>query len=425
MIIRARTVRLGILISTIIIGFIILIQVLWLRKVYHNEEKDFDHKIIGALKGLYDDVKLVEDPVNALNEIISKPESHVYIAKVDIWQPPDTIAWFLHHELEDFDVFTDCRLTLYDAVSKKILFEKDIYSAASNKTALRPLPAAVRKPPYKSIILYFPHRERYILSNMIFWIATSIILLGVLIWLGFSLFYLNRQKFLNELQRDFVNNFSHEFKTPLSVIALASESLKKNSTQERKEKISQYADIVGYQSKYLQGQIDRLLRYSFAEKSGLQLYIEQVDMHELIHEAVNNLQPLVEQKKAEIIFDLRADNPVVNGDKNYLMIVVTNLVENALKYSTLPKVVVSTYTENQSLSVSVKDNGMGIEKKYIRDIFKKFFRVHKGDIHSSKGFGIGLSFVKRIMDSHHGTIRVESVPGIGSNFIITLKQNHT
>lgn len=431
MIIRAKTVRLGILFTTIIIGLIIVIQVFWLRKVYHREEKDFDVKVIEAVKGLYDDIPLVKDPTKYLNEIVGKPGPHIYTARVESWQPPDSIAYFLQHELEDFNIFTDCRLTLYKADKKNIFFEKDIFAATSDKNSLRALPANINKPDYDSIILYFPHRERYILSNMIFWIATSLILLGVLVWLGISLFYLNRQKFLNELQKDFVNNFSHEFKTPISVISLAAESLKKNAVQDKKEKISQYADMVGYQSKYLQGQIDRLLRYSFSENTGLQLIRENVDMHELIHEAVNNLQPLIELKKAEINYEFKAENFTVNGDKNYLLIVLINLLENALKFSPQPQVTIHTYNDHQDFCVSIKDNGVGIEKRYLKNIFKKFFRVSKGDIHSSKGFGIGLSFVKKIIDSHHGNITVESVPGIGTNFIIMLNlpkeslgQNH-
>jgi two-component system phosphate regulon sensor histidine kinase PhoR len=419
MIIRAKAVRLSILISTIIIGLIIVIQAFWLGRVYQYEQKEFDRKVIGAIKGLYDDIKLVEDPSKYLNDILTKPEPHIYIAAVERWEPVDTISYYLHHELEDFGIFTDCRLTLYDD-ERGVFFEKDIYSAASQNSSLKAVPERATKISHDSIILYFPHRERYILSNMIFWIVTSLILLGVLVWLGLSLFYLNRQKSLNELQRDFVNNFSHEFKTPLSVISLAAESLKKNSTTEKKEKILQYADMVENQSQYLQGQIDRLLRYSFSEKTELQLILEKVNIHELIREATNNLQPLIEQKKAEIQFELNAEDPVIDADKNYLLIVLINLIENALKFSKVPKVIIGTTNKNHHVEIHVKDNGPGIEKKYIHDIFKKFFRVPKGDIHSSKGFGIGLSFVKKIIDSHHGTINVESVPGIGSNFIITL-----
>ncbi len=420
MIVRAKTVRLGILISTIVIGLIIVIQVFWLRKVYQLEEKEFDRNVIGAVKGLYDDISLIGDPAKYLNEIVKKPEPNVYIGRIETWQPQDSITFYLHHELEDFDIFTDCKLSLYNAGKKQIFFEKDIFSAASNNSSLKSLPGRISKPNFDCIILYFPHRELYILSNMIFWISTSLVLLGVLVWLGLSLFYLNRQKSLNELQIDFVNNFTHEFKTPLSVISLAAESLKKNSVAEKPEKILQYANMVGYQSKYLQGQIDRLLRYSFSEKTELQLIREDVNMHELIYEALNNLQPLIEMKNAEVIFELNATDATVNGDKNYLLIVLINLVENALKFSSTPKVTITTANKNQQLEVSVKDNGPGIEKRYFKEIFKKFFRVPKGDIHSSKGFGIGLSFVKKIINSHHGNIQVESIPGVGSNFIFTL-----
>lgn len=424
MVVKAKAVRLSILISTIVIGLIIVIQAFWLGKVYQYEEKEFDRKVIGAVKGLYDDIRLVEDPSKYINDIVSKPEPHIYVAAVESWEPVDTIAFYLQHELEDFGIFTDCRLTLNDD-KRGVFFAKDIYSATSNKNNLKALPKPPAKVSYDSIILYFPHRERYILSNMIFWIVTSLILLGVLVWLGLSLFYLNRQKSLNELQRDFVNNFSHEFKTPLSVISLAAESLKKNSTTEKKEKVHQYADMVGNQSQYLQGQIDRLLRYSFSEKTGLQLIKENVNIHDLVQEAANSLLPLIEQKKAELLFELKAENPVVICDKNYVLIVLINLIENALKYSKDPKVTISTENKNNHLEINVKDNGVGIEQKHIHDIFKKFFRVSKGDIHSSKGFGIGLSFVKKIIDSHHGTIHVESIPGIGSNFIITLNQNQS
>ncbi len=394
-----------------------------LGKVYNFEEKDFDQKVISAIKGLYDDLKLADDPVISLNQLITSPSDHIYMVKVETWQPGDSIAFYISRELVAFNIFTDCKLTLYDAGKKEIIFQEDIFAAASRSDALRELPERISKPKFNSIILYFPHRERYILSNMVFWILSSIVLLGVLIWLGASLFFLNRQRSLNKLQRDFVNNFSHEFKTPLSIISLAAESLKIDSVLTKPDRSMQYADMVGYQTKYLQGQIERLLRYSLSEKTKLQLNKEPVNIHELITEAVNNLHPLVEQKKASIQFKLNAKFPVVTGDKNYLSIVLINLIENALKYSLNPELNIETDNQDHSLQLTVKDNGIGIEKKYHKEIFKRFFRISNGDIRTSKGFGIGLSFVKKIIESHHGKIEVESEPGKGSEFIITLNRN--
>ena len=416
------SIRTGVVVSSIVIGIIIIAQVFLLGKVYRFEEKDFDRNVISAIKGLYDDLMLSGNPVLTLDQLITKPEDHVYMAKVETWQHEDSIAFYIRRELVSFNIFTDCKLTLYDSAKKAVTFQKDIFSAASSSSSLRDLPQRIGKPKFNSIILYFPNREKYIISNMIFWIVSSVVLLGVLIWLGTSLFFLNRQRSLNKLQRDLVNSFSHEFKTPLSVISLAAESLKKNSVQAKPEKSQQYADMVEYQTKYLQGQIERLLKYSLSEKTRLQLNKEPVNIHELITEAVNNLQPLIEQKNASIHTSLEAEQPVITGDKNYLLIVLINLVENALKYSSSPQVQVITANHNHSIQLKIKDNGIGIEKKYQKEIFKNFFRIPKGDIRTAKGFGIGLSFVKKIIESHRGNIYVESTPGEGSEFIITLNK---
>ncbi len=420
---KLKSVQLGVFISTIIIGIIVLTQVYWLRKVYLLEQREFDFRIVRVIKSLYDELHLSKDPSLNLRELITHPETNVYTAAVTNWQKPDSIGDLIADRMEDFDVFTDCHVNLYDSKRKVIFFETYIHSATSVHKSSHPLPGNFIFPSYNAIILYFPNRDKFIISNIIFWIIASIILLGVLIWLGASIFYLQKQKSLNEVQRDFVNNFTHEFKTPLSIISLAAESIQKPSSKGNPDKVERYANMVAFQSRYLQNQIDRLLRYSFSEDSQLQLIQESIDMHLLIKEAIESLQPLIEEKKASVLLELNATNAILSADKDYLFIVLINLIENALKYAINPKVIIATVNKGKQLLISVKDNGEGIEKKYISKIFKKFFRVTKGDIHSAKGFGIGLSFVKKIVDSHHGEIKVESIKGIGSIFTIALHQN--
>lgn len=422
--IRSKTVRLGIFISTIIISVIVLAQVFWLYKLYLYEEKEFDHRVFGLLKETYAKLDLTKDSTLNLKDLITKSRPQIYYSEVQQWESSAEVVNVIENAMEDFGIFTDCRIVLYNRSNNKIFYEADLHPSSNGKK-LSSLPANLKKPATDSIILYFPNREKYILSNMLFWIISSIVLLGVLTWLGASIFYLYRQKTFNELQKDFVNNFTHEFKTPLSVIMLAGESLKKNAVIKNPERIENYANMVQQQSQYLHGQIDRLLRYSFSEKSELKVNKEVFDVHELISGAINSLLPLVEQKKASINLKADAENSFITGDKDYLLIVFINLIENAVKYSSEPKVIVETSNENGLLKISVKDNGVGIEEKYFGEIFKKFFRVPKGDIHSAKGFGIGLSFVKKIIDSHHGSIEVKSVPGIGSSFTISLHQNNS
>jgi two-component system phosphate regulon sensor histidine kinase PhoR len=145
-----------------------------------------------------------------------------------------------------------------------------------------------------------------------------------------------------------------------------------------------------------------------------------VNLHQVIDEAINNLRPLADEKNAEIHCELEAVNQVLMADKGYLLIVLTNVIENALKYTTHPKILVSTFNDNGNIFVAVKDNGKGIEKKYLGKVFTKFYRVPNGEQVATRGFGLGLAFVKRIVQAHHGKIRVESIPGIGSNFEISL-----
>jgi two-component system phosphate regulon sensor histidine kinase PhoR len=252
------------------------------------------------------------------------------------------------------------------------------------------------------------------------WIISSVLLLLVLILFGWGLYYFYRQKFLNETQTDFIHNFTHEFKTPVSVISLAADVLKNPAIIEKPEKLATYAGIVEYQAAYLQGQTEKLLQFAYTESRQLHFSKEKVNIHELIKEAVSNLAPLINEKNAQITLELNAEDPFLVANKDYLVIVIINLVDNAIKYSKKPCIVIHTKNAGDRIILSVSDNGAGIEKKQMGKLFQKFFRGQVGETYVAKGFGLGLSFVKRIVKAHKGKIGVESVPGKGSKFIIEL-----
>jgi two-component system phosphate regulon sensor histidine kinase PhoR len=255
---------------------------------------------------------------------------------------------------------------------------------------------------------------------MNFWIISSAILLIVLVLFSANLYYFYREKFFNETQKDFIHNFTHEFKTPVSVIGLAADVLKNKNIIEKPDKLVTYAGIVEYQANYLHSQIEKLLQFAYTESGKLHLKKEAVDIHQLIHESVINLAPLISDKNAELHYSLNAVNSIVQCDRNYMLIVITNLIDNAVKYSKYPVITIATRNDKQGLQFSIKDNGIGIEKRHIKKLFKKFYRVRSGDLYIAKGFGIGLTFVKKILDSHGGEIKIESEPGKGSTFIVEL-----
>ena len=418
MVLRSQTIRLSIFISTLVIAAIIIFQLIWLNKVYHFEQKDFDHSIARTVRGFYEDVHPEIISVTHLNDLIINPNSQTYFVKIADLPNADSTAFYIQSELEDEDIFTDCYIGLYNASKGKYEYQAYLPAATGAQGEKIELPSFSAQ--YNHLTLYFPHRKQYILGRMNLWIISSVLLLVVLVLFGGSFYYLYRQKFLNEIQKDFVNNFTHEFKTPVSVLSLAADVLENPAIIDKPEKLARYAAIVKYQSSYLHHQIERLLKHAHAESNQLYLSKEKVDVHHLVEESIRHLKPLIDEKKAVIEYDLQAANPTVYGDRGYLLIVIINLIENALKYSVHPRIIVGTFNESDSLLLSVKDNGKGIDRKFYKRIFKKFYRIPKEEQMNTRGFGLGLAFVKRIISAHRGKIGVESIPNVGSSFSIRI-----
>ena len=292
--IRASTARLSILISALIIAIIIIIQLVWLRKVYRFEQKEFDISVLKSIRGLYEDLDIYSS--SNLTELVERPEEHLYLAHMKLPVNYDTLKNNLQFELEDFDIYTNCSLGVYEASTGTLRYHTTLVAAGSHDVSNPAVPLVKKKFDY--IALYFPNRQHYILYEMNFWIISSVILLIVLIICGSSLYFFYRQKSLNEIQKDFVNNFTHEFKTPVATLALAAETLENRSIIEKPEKLFTYAGIVKYQSDYLNKQIEKLLRFAHIESGKLHLHKTNVDMHELIRESITHLMPLIQQKNA-------------------------------------------------------------------------------------------------------------------------------
>src|SRR5438477_671396 len=414
--IRASTARLSILISALIIAIIIIIQLVWLRKVYRFEQKEFDISVLKSIRGLYEDLDIYSS--SNLTQLVERPEEHLYLAHLKLPVNYDTLKNNLQFELEDFDIYTNCSLGVYGASTGTLRYHTTLVAAGSHDVSNPAVPLVKKKFDY--IALYFPNRQHYILYEMNFWIISSVILLIVLIICGSSLYFFYRQKSLNEIQRDFVNNFTHEFKTPVATLALAAETLENKSIIEKPEKLFTYAGIVKYQSDYLNKQIEKLLRFAHIESGKLHLHKTNVDMHELIRESITHLMPLIQQKNASLQLNLNANKSCLSADRDYMIILITNLVENAIKYSKQPVITITTLSKPENFILSVKDNGIGIEKNEVKKLFRRFYRIRNNEEYVAKGFGIGLTFVKKIINAHAGKIYVESVPGSGSAFTVEL-----
>jgi two-component system phosphate regulon sensor histidine kinase PhoR len=418
---RSSILKWLVLSATVLITMIILVQLYWLNKVYSFEKRQFNNNVVKSLKGVFEDLEMNDNPTQSLRQLIGNPDPDYFLFKADTIPQKDSLTFYLQREFEDFNVLTDVKLGAYSSAAKKYVYQEFIPAPATRYPvqAVSDLPVFTNA--YDHILLYFPHRGKYILGEMTFWIISCVAVSLALIGLAISLFYFYRQKFLTEIQKDFVNNFTHEFKTPLAVMKIAADVLAQNNILGQPDRLSRYAHIIKNQTEHLQSQVERLLNASAIEK--LPIEKETVNAYQLIEQALNKVQPLVEQKSAKVELKAEDQQMQIQADQAHLELAVVNLLENALKYSDEPHIVVETGKSEADFFISVKDNGVGIEKKYQKNIFKKFYRVPTGNVHNVKGFGLGLNFVKRIIDAHDGRIKVNSLPGIGTEFRLLIPFN--
>jgi two-component system phosphate regulon sensor histidine kinase PhoR len=416
---RSSIFKWVILSATLLLAALVAFQLFWLKRIYNTEQQLFTTNVIKSVRGLMEDIKLSEDAPR-LQQIVERPDNSTFLVKVEAIPQKDSLGYYLSQELQDFDVLTDCRVAVYDQLQGKVIYDLYLPSPGSPFTDESRIDPPIYRRTYRHILLYFPHHDKYLMHEMRYWIIGIIFLLILLLGLVVSLFYLYRQKFLNELQKDFVNNFSHEFKTPLAVMKIASDVLMDPRARNQPDRLQKYSGIIQEQTLHLQRQVDRLLRNAHGKGNVMPLEKQEVDPNTLVRMSLQQLDPLIRDKHADIQIDLDATDSKIMADGEHLQLVIVNLVENALKYSKDPRITISTRKTDGHYSIAVRDNGIGIEKKYLGKLFQKFYRVPTGDVHNVKGFGLGLDFVKKVVQGHHGKVHVQSIPGVGSEFEVLL-----
>jgi two-component system phosphate regulon sensor histidine kinase PhoR len=245
----------------------------------------------------------------------------------------------------------------------------------------------------------------------------------------FSFYYtistIFRQKKLSDVKNDFINNMTHEFKTPISTISLACEVLNDRSIAKTPERVDNYVKMIKDENSRLGLLVENILQTAILDKGEFRLKITPVDIHNVIEQAISNIQLAVSKKEGEILTHLDATQFTLQVDRVHMTNVIYNLIDNALKYSNeKPVITVSTKDTAAGIAISVQDNGIGISKENQKKIFEKLYRVPTGNVHNVKGFGLGLSYVKAIVEKHGGTVSVASELNKGSTFTIHLPMQH-
>lgn len=268
--------------------------------------------------------------------------------------------------------------------------------------------------------LYFPNPEKYIIKSMGTMLITSATFIVIIIAaFTFTIYSLFKQKKLSEIRSDFVNNMTHELKTPISTIKLATEAIKDPDINKKAELVNKYINIIKDENERLNNVVNRVLLNAKLQKGKIQLEKQEINIHNLILKTTENIALQLSGRNGKLHFNLNAVNPIISGDLIHIENVLYNLLDNALKYTgENPEITVGTKNINNKIQIFVKDNGIGISKKEQKKIFEPLYRVATGNIHNVKGFGLGLNYVKQIVEKHNGSIFVESMPGKGSIFYI-------
>ena len=273
------------------------------------------------------------------------------------------------------------------------------------------------------LYIHFPELQRYLFSEVKFiWPATVFTFLLLFMFI-FTIYTIFRQKRLSEMKNDFVNNMTHEFKTPISSISLAAQMLQDPSVNKSEAMLNQLTRVINDETRRLRFQVEKVLQMSLFDKKGSTFKRKEIDTHKMINDVVNTFRLKVESSGGTLTTDLAAKQTTIYGDIMHLTNVVFNLLDNAVKYRSPERalhLIITSRNQGEKIIISIQDNGIGIKHDDLKKIFVRFYRAHTGNRHDVKGFGLGLAYVKNVVGHHKGTIQADSELGVGTKFIITL-----
>jgi two-component system phosphate regulon sensor histidine kinase PhoR len=359
-----------------------------------------------------------------VSDVFDEMFNNKYNRSIEDRISPDKLDSLIHVELNSKDIHTDYEFGIFSSeknglvVTKTGKYDKELMGKS---VAFNLFPSDLFKAP-EYLLIYFPKKETYLFTQTwLMLIIAALLIVFIILSFIYTIRTIIKQKRLSEMKNDFINNMTHEFKTPISTISLACQALTDDDILKSEMLYKNYLNVIGDENTRLGVMAEKILQTAVLEKGQIKLKKEPMDIHFVINEVIKNIRLQVEVKNGEIITDFNAKSNIVNADKIHVTNVIYNLVDNANKYSPeKPLIVIATESNETGVYISIEDNGIGISHSNLKKIFDKLYRVPTGNVHNVKGFGLGLSYVKTIIEMHNGTVDVESELKKGSKFTIYL-----
>jgi len=420
-----RTIRVIILFATISLIGIVATQFFWVKSAYSLEEKQFNERVFVALTNVTHELLNIHKDESELVNPVKQVSSNYFTALINDTVNPYLLETLLRNEFIHRNLNVNFEYVIYDCFTDSIVFGGYIALNESDKDQLQSKSYKMKWDKDGHYFgVYFPSKGSYIISEMGIWLFSSSVILVIIIFFAYTINVILKQKRLSEIKNDFINNITHEFKTPISTISLSAEVLLDASIIKDPNRLKNYAKIIQEENNRLKNQVDKVLQLATLEKDILKLENENINIHELIEAAIKSFGLIVEQLGGNIECKLNAKEFIFVGDQIHITNTIHNLIDNAIKYSSgHPKIIIETNNHNGWIEISVKDNGIGVSKEGQKYIFDKFYREPTGNVHDIKGFGLGLNYVKTIVEAYQGKVKLITKENEGSTFVIKLPLN--
>ena len=418
---KRNTIRLTIILGIISIIGIIVIQVYLLQRNFSLKERQLNQSIQIALRNVAEILSEYNNTVLPYENVVYQYSSNYYLVNVNDIIDAELLEYYLIKELNKININIDFEYGIYDCYTDEMVYGNYINLSDNNQVqkTKKNLPKYDKYVYYFGV--YFPERQKYVFSDFVIWYILTAVLLIVIIFFGYSQFVIMKQKQLSEIQKDFIDNLTHEFKTPITSLKLSAEVLSDKEIKNEPARIGKYVSIINEQSQKLLDQVDNILQMTNTDIRKLVLKKQEINLHEVIQRVIDSFSLRLKNSKGQINLNLSASNPLITADENHLTNLLFNLIDNSLKYTVKdPQINILTNTINNKIVLCIIDNGIGIPGEYYNKVFRKFYRIPTGNIYNVKGFGLGLSYVKRIVSAHKWKIKIDSNEGEGCKFIINI-----
>lgn len=460
---KRNSIGFVIIMATISVVGILLIQFFFLKNSYDLNEKQFHQQTSSALRSVASQIneynaKLYHHEVKPTQVgQVEQISNNYYVVNVNDVIDPNLLEHFLETEFKKRNLKLTFEYGIYDCTSQKmihgntikhdsirstlktetntdstfctmeqIMFDKQydkVKAKAEKKKKVCNLPTCEKFTYYFGV--HFPDRSQFYNSRLLTWYFLNGILFFVVSFFGYALYVIIKQKQLSEIQKNFINNLTHEFKTPIASIDLAAKVLSNPKICEQPERLAEYVKIVGQQNNRLSAHVEKLLQMATIEKTKLQLNLEQIELNTFISESILEFKNSQNGRVYHVNFESTIENALIKADKLHFSNLIFNILDNAIKYCTdTPEIKIKLNEDKNNYFLLFEDNGIGIPEADRKKIFNRFYRVPTGNVHDVKGFGLGLDYVKKIVERHGWRIKVIGNSKKGSTFIVETKKLH-